>query len=327
MATAEQQRSTEIQVENPATGEVVGSVAGRLGRGAARDGRARPRGAARLGGARVRRAREGPAPRPEVDDRQRGADRQDDRRRVGQDLRGRAARRGRLRRQRVRLLGQARARVPGRRARALRQPVRARPQARRALPPARAGRRDRAVELPADELVRRLHPRDGRRQRRDPQAGRGDPHDLAADAGVHEGVRPARGHLPGRPGQRLQARPRADRPRRHDHVHRLDGDRQEDHGARVAHAHPGLARARRQGPDDRARRRRHRARRQRGHLLLDAERRPDLHLGRARLRRGADLRRVRRGGSPRRSARCARACPAAPAASTWARSPTRPRSS
>ena len=237
-----------------------------------------------------------PAARPEVDGRQRGADRQDDRRRVGQDLRGRAARGGRLRRQRVRLLGQARARVPGRRARPLRQPVRARPQARRALPPARAGRRDRAVELPADELLRRLHPRDGGRQRRDPQAGRGDPHDLAADAGVHEGVRPARGHLPGRPGQRLEARPRADRPRRHDHVHRLDGDRQEDHGARLAHAHAGLARARRQGPDDRARRRRHRARRQRGHLLLDAERRPDLHLGRARLRRGADLRRVRPAG-------------------------------
>ena len=38
------------------------------------------------------------------------------------------------------------------------QPVRARPQARGALPPGRAGRRDRAVELPADELVRRLHP-------------------------------------------------------------------------------------------------------------------------------------------------------------------------
>ena len=70
---------------------------GRLGRGAARDGRARPRGAARVGGARLRRARADPAPRAEVDDRQRGADRPDDRRRVRQDLRGRAARRGRLR--------------------------------------------------------------------------------------------------------------------------------------------------------------------------------------------------------------------------------------
>ena len=43
------------------------------------------------------------------------------------------------------------------------------------------------------------------------------------------------------------------------------------------------------------RRRRPRARRQRGGALLDAERRPDLHLDRARVRRGADLRRVRRG--------------------------------
>ena len=41
------------------------------------------------------------------------------------------------------------------------------------------------------------------------------------------------------------------------------------------------------------RRRRPRARRQRGRVLLDEQRRPGLHLGRARLRRGARLRRVR----------------------------------
>ena len=61
-----------------------------------------------------------------------------------QDARGRAARRGRLRRRRVRLLGQARAGVPGRREGPQRQPVRARPQARRPLPPARRRRRHRA---------------------------------------------------------------------------------------------------------------------------------------------------------------------------------------
>ena len=60
------------------------------------------------------------------------------------------------------------------------------------------------------------------------------------------------------------------------------------------------------------RRRRRRARRQRRGVLLDAERRPDLHLGRARLRRGADLRRVRRARGRRRSARCARASRPAP---------------
>ena len=70
-------------------------------------------------------------------------------------------------------------------------------------------------------------------------------------------------------------------------------------------ADPRLARARRQGPDDRALRRRPRARRQLRHLLLDAERRPDVHLDRARLRRGARLRRVRR-ESLRESARAAR---------------------
>ena len=68
---------------------------------------------------------------------------------------------------------------------------------------------------------------------------------------------------------------------------------------------PALAGARRQGPDDRALRRRPRARRQLRDVLLDAERRPDVHLDRARLRRGARLRRVRR-ESHRESARAAR---------------------
>ena len=54
--------------------------------------------------------------------------------------------------------------------------------------------------------------------------------------------------------------------------------------------------ARRQGPDDRPRGRQPRARRQRRRPLLDAERRSDLHLGRARLRRGAGLRGLRRSG-------------------------------
>ena len=49
-----------------------------------------------------------------------------------------------------------------------------------ALQAARAGRRHRAVELPADQLVRRLHPGAGRRQQRDPQAVRGHAADLAA---------------------------------------------------------------------------------------------------------------------------------------------------
>ena len=108
-------------------------------------------------------------------------------------------------------------------------------------------------------------------------------------------VRHARERAPDR-GRRRRDRHRADRRGRLRDVHRLDRDRQEGHGARRRDAHRRRARARRQGPDDRARRRRHRARRQRRDLLLDAERRPDLRVGRARVRRGADLRPLRRRG-------------------------------
>ena len=62
-----------------------------------------------------------------------------------------------------------------------------------------------------------------------------------------QGVRHPRRRLPGRhrPGRH---RRRAGRRGRHDHVHRLDGDRQEGHEDRGRHAHAGLAGARRQGP-------------------------------------------------------------------------------
>ena len=73
--------------------------------------------------------------------------------------------------------------------------------------PARRRRRDRPVELPADELVRRLHPGARRRQRRDPQAERDHAADVAADGRVPARVRPARGRLPGR--HRPRRRPAA----------------------------------------------------------------------------------------------------------------------
>ena len=116
----------------------------------------------------------------------------------------------------------------------------------------------------------------------------------------------------------------ADRAGRHDHVHRLDQDRAQGRRSGRAAPDPGLAGARRQGPDDRARRRRPRARGERRHLLLDAERRPDVHLDRARLRRGARLRRVRREGH-REGARAARRQPERRSghASTSARSRSR----
>ena len=113
---------------------------------------------------------------------------------------------------------------------------------------------------------------------------------------------------------------------RHDHVHRLDGHRQEGHGQGGRDAHAGVAGARRQGPDGRPGRRRRRARGQRRRLLLDAQRRPDVRQRRARLRRGAGLRRVR-GQGHREGARAAQRPLDRPRGRpTSARSPSRPRS-
>ena len=211
MATVEQQPTAAaegIPVENPATGEVIATVpvasADEVAALVARARAAQPA----LGGARLRGPREGPAPRAEVGRRQQRPDRRDDRLRDRQDARRRAAQRDRLRRRRVRLLGQARGRLPGRREGPLVEPVRRRAQARRALPPARRDRRDRPVELPADELVRRLHPGARRRQRGRAQAVRGHAAHVAADGRGHARVRPARG----RPARRDRRR-RAPAPR------------------------------------------------------------------------------------------------------------------
>ena len=70
--------------------------------------------------------------------------------------------------------------------------VRARPQARRALRADRRGRRDRPVELPAEQLVRRLHPGARGGQRRGAQALRPDAAHRAADGGDAARVRAAR---------------------------------------------------------------------------------------------------------------------------------------
>ena len=106
-------------------------------------------------------------------------------------------------------------------------------------------------------------------------------------------VRDPRRRLSGRHRPRRDRRG-ADRRGRLRHVHRLGRDREEGDGAGRADAHPGEPRAGRQGPDDRARRRRPRARRQRRRLLRAQQLGPGLHLGRTDLRRGAGLRRVPR---------------------------------
>ena len=209
-----------------------------------------PRRAARLGGARLRGPRPDPAARAEVAARQRRARHRDDRLGDRQDVGGRPAGRDLLRRQRLRLLGQERREVPRRRARPLELGDAQGQEADPALPAARAHRRHRAVELPADQLVRRLHPRAGRRQQRDPQAVRGHPADVAADA---RDAAPSAACPPTSSRSPPASAPPAPRCRRgrHDHVHRLDGDRQEGRREGRRDAHAGLAGARRQGPDDR----------------------------------------------------------------------------
>ena len=153
----------DIAVRNPATGARI--IAQRAG-----DRRHRPddvaaiverarAGRSRLGGARLRGPRAGAPAHAAVGRRQRRADR-----------RGRSSRR-RARRTRTRTSPRSATRddafgfwakhapeLPGRRERAQRQPVRGRARARRALPAARRRRRHRAVELPADELLRRRIP-------------------------------------------------------------------------------------------------------------------------------------------------------------------------
>ena len=85
-------------------------------------------------------------------------------------------------------------------------PVAAGQEADHPLRAGRRGRRDRAVELPDRQLVRRLHPGADGRQRRDPQAERGDAAELAADGRDDARVRPARARLPGRHRRRLDRR-------------------------------------------------------------------------------------------------------------------------
>ncbi len=169
------------------------------------------------------------------------------------------------------------------------------------------------------------HPRPRRGQQRDRQAERGHAAELAADGGDDAGVRAARARLPGRHRRRLDRR-RVDRAGRLRDVHRIHSHGKVRHEGGRRRAHPVLSRARRQGPDDRLCRRRRRARGQCRRVLLDEQRRPGVHLGRARLRRGRRLRRVR-------AARGRQRTPAAPggagrtrAPSTSGRSPS-PRSS
>ena len=193
-----------IEVKNPATGESIGhvpdvgaEVLGDDGR-ARRAPRSRPgrRSASRAAGGSCGARRSGWSTTP--------TRRRDDRLRDRQDLRGRAARRGRLRRQRVRLLGQARAGAtwPTRRSTRRTRSWAGRKLAVRYRPvgvvgvigpwnyPLTNSFGDCIPALAAGNAV-------------DAQAVRGDAADVAAGGRGAARVRPARGRLPGRhrPGE------------------------------------------------------------------------------------------------------------------------------
>ena len=156
---------------------------------------------------------------------------------------------------------------------------------------------------PLTNSLRRLHPGARRRQLGRPQAGDADPDDVAPDA--PRGC--ANAASPRTSSRSPSARAAAIGNALIDAVDFIMFTGSTEVGKKVmARAGETLTGgrdgARRQGPDDRPPRRQPRARRQRRRPLLDAERRPDLHLGRARLRRGAGLRRRSSPASPRRCA-------------------------
>ena len=209
MATVERGRPPRRRrspVENPATGEVIRTVPSLSRRRGPRAGRARPRRAARLGGARLRGPRARPAARPEV-----GASTTRDRlvetivSETGKthedaqlaELAYAADAFGFWAKHAPDYLADEKVRSANPFVLGRKLVVRYAPRRRR--------RRDRPVELPADQLLRRLHPGAGGRQRGRAQAVRGHAAHLAADGRGDARVRPARRRLPGR--DRRRARP------------------------------------------------------------------------------------------------------------------------
>ncbi|CAA9501769.1 MAG: Aldehyde dehydrogenase, partial [uncultured Rubrobacteraceae bacterium] len=254
--------------------------------------RRRAEGEARLRGvARLRRARQG-----------RGLSR--DRREV-------ARTRGRARRDHDRRGRQALYREPGRgylgggllrllrrdRARQCRLPPRPHraPAARHGHKGAHRHRRlHRPLELPAAAGGLEGRPGAGRRQRRHPQALRGDPARDAAHDGAHGGAagRPVPGGLRGR-GRGREARAASRRGDGRLHGEPGDGPQGRRHGRRTPDA--GEPRARRQGPLHSLRRRGRRDSGPGRRLGRLPQRRAGLHLLRALLRGQEGRRRLRRG--------------------------------
>ena len=172
-----------IAVENPATGETLAEVPELGADEVAGDRRGRAR-AAQPGWEELgfEAQGRGPARRPHLDGRQRRARGADDLRRDRPSRRRDPVRRARLRALARSSSGRSRrpsyladeeieSASPFVRGRRMRRPLRA----------GRRRRRDRPLELPAQQLLRRLHPGARGRQRGRPQAVGGDAADVAAD--------------------------------------------------------------------------------------------------------------------------------------------------
>ena len=170
----------DIAVENPATGEVIAHVPDMTAEQVAELARAARAAQPAWEALGFEGRGPHPAPRPEVGRRQLRARDPDDRLGDRQGLRGRPAsprsctaptRSASGRRTPRRFLADERVKTAA--------PLLKGKKLVAALPAAGPRRRHRTVELPADQLVRRLHPRAGGRQRSDPQAQRGHAADVA----------------------------------------------------------------------------------------------------------------------------------------------------
>ena len=306
-ATQSPPAQSTLESFNPATGELVGSVADdHPGPGPGSGRRRRPH-PARLGRAEPGRPRQVHAPRRRRPARRHRRDRRAAGRRAGQ-----APRRGlhdgaAADRRRAALVREGGPEDPRRREGADVAGLPAEQERPLLLRADRRGRGDRALELPLVDPLRRGGDRADGGQRRRAEAGQPDAAARRGDPPRLREGRPARGPGPRRPRRRRGRRRAGPLQRRQGLLHRLGRGRpQGRRGLRAAAQGLGPG-AGRQGPDDRLRRRRPRQRDLRRALGRLRQRRADLLGDRARLRRARGRRPLRRGRRPRGARSCASA--------------------
>ena len=182
-------------------------------------------------------------------------------------------------------------------------------------PARRRGAEHGAVERAGHPRRARHRAAAGLRQHRGAEGLRNLPGHASADRRMPARRRPAAGRAQRhhqRAGRRAGPDRGADRPSRRapGQLHRLDAGRPHHRAGRGEISQAGAARTRRQGADDRARRRRYRRRGGRRGVRRLHEPGPDLHVDRAHRRRREGRRRLRRPSSRRRPDRWSPAIPA-----------------